>query len=49
MKKVMKFFGIEVHASSKAINGKKSSGREELSGGYSHWRACSGGYNEQVA
>lgn len=49
MKRVMKFFGIEVHASSKAINGQKSSGREELAGGYKHWRANSGSYNEQVA
>ena len=41
MKKVMKFFGIEVHASSKAINGQKSNGAEDTST-FKHWRLRAG-------
>lgn len=41
MKKVMKFFGIEVHASSRAINGMKSNGAEDSST-FKHWRLRAG-------
>lgn len=38
MKKLLEtLLGVEVHASAKNINGKKSSGRED-DRGYEHWR-----------
>lgn len=41
MKKVMKFFGIEVYASNKSIKGRKSNGAEDTST-FKNWRLRAG-------